>query len=263
MRRSGIMGLAVVLGTTAGLLGASAAWSKDITITMAVPDWPPTRIMQDLANERYQAPSGNNVKLVADFIPWPNYYERLAASLTSGEQKYQMAVSDSQWLGAFVEGGYYMKINDFIDNDPELQAIFQDMHPNLVAAYSTYPHKSDNYYGFPQMPDVLIIYYRTDLFCDEGEQAAFKEKYGYDLPCDPQAMNEVDWDMACATSASSSGARLATSWPARRSTDDFYGIAYQSGKAYDFNIMQVNAFIWQHGADIWDETKAPEGQAEA
>ena len=26
--------------------------------------------------------------------------------------------------------------------------------------------------------------------------------------------------------------------------------------------MQVNAFIWQHGAHIWDETKAPEGQAE-
>src|SRR5262245_11848428 len=193
MRTSGIRGLTVAAVSAAALLGAGgAAWSKDITIKMAVPDWPPTRIMQDLANERYQAPSGNNVKLEADFIPWPNYYERLAASLTSGEQKYQMAVSDSQWLGAFVEGGYYMKINEFIDADPELQAIFADLHPNLVAAYSTYPHKSDNYYGFPQMPDVLIIYYRKDLFCNEGEQTAFKEKYGYDLPCEPEAMNDVD-----------------------------------------------------------------------
>ena len=26
--------------------------------------------------------------------------------------------------------------------------------------------------------------------------------------------------------------------------------------------MQVNGFIWQHGGDIWDETKAPKGQAE-
>jgi multiple sugar transport system substrate-binding protein len=261
MQQSGIIGLAAVLGTTAGLLGASAAWSKDITITMAVPDWPPTRIMQDLANERYQAPSGNNVKLVADFIPWPNYYERLAASLTSGEQKYQMAVSDSQWLGAFVEGGYYMQINEFIDNDPELQAIFEDMHPNLVAAYSTYPHKSENFYGFPQMPDVLIIYYREDLFCDEGEQAAFKEKYGYDLPCDPQAMNEVDWDMV-RDFGEFFGRKAGDQLAGETLTDDFYGIAYQAGKAYDFNIMQVNAFIWQNGADIWDETKAPEGQAE-
>jgi multiple sugar transport system substrate-binding protein len=260
--RTGIRGLTVAAGTAAVLLGAgSAAQAKDIVIKMAVPDWPPTRIMQDLANEKYKAPSGNNVKLEADFIPWPNYYERLAASLTSGEQKYQMAVSDSQWLGAFVEGGYYMKINDFIDADPQLQEIFADLHPNLVAAYSTYPHKSDNYYGFPQMPDVLIVYYRTDVFCHEDEQKAFEEKYGYKLPCTPEEMDNTDWDMVRDYGEffrRGAGDQLA----GQALSDDFYGIAYQAGKAYDFNIMQVNAFIWQHGADIWDETKAPEGQAE-
>ena len=56
---------------------------------MAVPDWPPTRIMKDLFDKEYKAPSGNNVKLDLDFIPWPDYYNRLAASLTSGEKKYQ------------------------------------------------------------------------------------------------------------------------------------------------------------------------------
>jgi multiple sugar transport system substrate-binding protein len=172
-----------------------------------------------------------------------------------------MVVSDSQWLGAFVEGGYYMKINDFIDEDPELQQIFGDLHPNLVAAYSTYPHKSDNYYGFPQMPDVLIVYYRTDVFCDESEQAAYQEKYGQKLPCDPAEMDDVDWDQVKNFGEffrRAKGDQLA----GQTLDDDFYGIAYQAGKAYDFNIMQVNAFLWQHGADIWDETKAPEGQAE-
>ena len=51
-----------------------------------------------------------------DFIPWPSFYERVAASLTSGEQKYQMIVTDSQWLGAFVEGGYY---KDLTERDEE------------------------------------------------------------------------------------------------------------------------------------------------
>ena len=56
MRTSGIRGLTVAAASAAALLGAgSAAWSKDITIKMAVPDWPPTRIMQDLANESYKA----------------------------------------------------------------------------------------------------------------------------------------------------------------------------------------------------------------
>jgi multiple sugar transport system substrate-binding protein len=165
------------------LASASAGWGKEITIQMAVPDHPPTRVMQELAHERYKAPSGNNVTLEIDFIPWSLYYERLAASFASGEQKYQMVISDSQWLGAFVEGGYYMKINPFIDADPELEAIFDDLHPNLVAAYSSYPYGSDNYYGFPQNPEFLIVFYRKDLFCHDSEGAAFLAKYGYPLPC--------------------------------------------------------------------------------
>ena len=44
--------------------------------------------------------------------------------------------------------------------------------------------------------------------------------------------------------------------------DDFYGIAFQAGKGYDFSSMQINGFIWQMGGDTWDETKAPKGQAE-
>ena len=272
--------LKTLIGALAGaaLLGsaltAPPASAKDVVLRMAVPDWPPTRIMKDLADKHYKAPSGNNVVLEPDFIPWPDYYTRLAASLTSGEQKYQMAVSDSQWLGANIEGGYYMKINDFIDADPELQAVFKDLHPALVAAYSTYPHitaqelekvgfphPEADYYGFPQMPDVLITYYRTDLFCHEGERAAFQEKYGKALPCSPEEMNDVDWDLVANMGEffqRSAGETLA----GETLDDDFYGIAYQAGKGYDFSSMEINGFVWQHGGNIWDETMAPDGQAE-
>src|SRR5437879_12892620 len=139
------------------------AGAEDIVLYVAVPDGPPTGIMKDLADRQYKAPSGNKVTLEPDFIPWPNYYERLAASLTSGEKKYNMAVSDSQWLGAFIEGGYYLKINKYVDADPGLQAVFKDLHPAVMAAYSTYPYKSDNLYGFPQMPDILVYYYRKAI----------------------------------------------------------------------------------------------------
>ena len=49
-------------------------------------------------------------KLALDFIPWDTFYTNVAASLTSGEEKYSMIVSDSQWLGAFIEGGYLKKL---------------------------------------------------------------------------------------------------------------------------------------------------------
>ncbi|MCB2011869.1 MAG: hypothetical protein KDF64_14950, partial [Geminicoccaceae bacterium] len=92
-----------VLAVVAGL-GTAPSFAADITITMAAPDWPPTRFMKEHFDATYSSPDGHNTTLDMDFIPWPSFYERVAASLTSGEQKYQMIVTDSQWLGAFVEG---------------------------------------------------------------------------------------------------------------------------------------------------------------
>jgi multiple sugar transport system substrate-binding protein len=272
MRRSGIMGVGVTVGIAAGLLGAGAAWGKDITLVMAAPDWPPTRFMQEEADRNYKAPSGNNVKLAIDFIPWPSFYERVAASLTSGEQKYTMLVTDSQWLGSFIEGGYYLNLNEYIEADPELQAIMKDLHPALVSAYSTYPHipvadlqeypdPNASYYGFPQMPDTYVTWYREDLFCNEKERAGFQEAYGKPLPCTYEEWEDVDWETFGQIGEffrRAKGDELGDG----TADDDFYGIAYQAGKGYDFSTMAINAFIWQYGGSIWDESKAPEGQAE-
>ena len=248
----------------AGCLGFSlstASFAEEITLSMAVPDWPPTRIMKKLFDENYKAKSGNTVKLEIDFIPWPDYYTRLNASLTSGEKKYNMAVSDSQWLGAFIEGGYYRKLNDLIDADPELKATLDGMHKAPLQAYGTYPYKSDNIYGFPQMPDILVTYARTDVLCEASEQTAFKAKYNAKLPCTPEELDQMDWTMFGNIGEffkRKKGEMLA----GKPATDDFYGIAYQAGKGYDFSSMQVNGFIWQHGAGIWDETNIPKSQAE-
>jgi multiple sugar transport system substrate-binding protein len=259
--RSALAALAGATATAALISVAAPAFAEEVTLHMAVPDWPPTRIMKDMFDKTYKAPSGNTVKLDVDFIPWPDYYTRLNASLTSGEKKYNMAVSDSQWLGAFIEGGYYLKINKFVDADPGLQQVFKELHPAVKAAYSTYPYKSDNLYGFPQMPDVIISYYRKDVFCDAGEQKAFQTKYNEKLPCTPEEMDNISWDTFGKIGEffqRKKGDLLA----GKPLDDDFYGIEYQSGKGYDFSTSQVDVFLWQHGANIWDETQAPKGHAE-
>ncbi len=273
IRKRLVLGVSAAAVATA-LLAGSEARSADITITMAAPDWPPTRFMKEEFDRSYKSPDGHNTVLDIDFIPWPSFYERVAASLASGEQKYQMIVTDSQWLGAFAEGGYYKDLTDIIVADPDLTAIMKDLHPALVSAYSTYPHKTKefiaandfpapdtHYYGFPQFPDTYVTYYREDLFCNEGEAAAFQEKYGEALPCTYEDWQDVDWD-----TFKNIGEffRRAKGEPLGDGVadDDFYGIAYQAGKGYDFSTMEINAFIWQHGGSIWDETKAPEGQAE-
>ena len=254
------------------LLAGSAATAEDIVIRMAAPDWGPTRFMQDYANETYIAPSGNNVTLEIDFIPWPNFFDRVNASLNSGEQKYQMIVSDSQWLGNFIEAGHFLKLNEHIEADADLQAIMADLHPALVAGYSTYPHvpteviaelggySADvNYYGFPQFPDNYFTYYRNDLFCDEGENAAYEAAYGSALPCEPDAWQTATWDdwrNIGEFFTRDAGETLA----GEVLEDAFYGIAYQAGKPLDFSTMQINAFFWQWGGGIWDESNEPNAE---
>ena len=62
----GALASAALLGSA---LAIKPAFGADIVLRMAVPDWPPTRTMKDLADKHYEAPSGNNVILEPDFIP--------------------------------------------------------------------------------------------------------------------------------------------------------------------------------------------------
>ena len=234
--------------------------AKTVEIIMAAPDWPPTRFMQEYFNSSFPQEGDTEIKLTLDFIPWDNFYTNVAASLTSGEQKYSMIVSDSQWLGAFIEGGYFQKLNKYIDADPELQAIFDDMHQGYKEGYTTYPYKSENYYGFPQFPDNYVNFYRTDIFCNPDENAAFRAKYGKKLPCTYADWEIVVWDDIFDINeflTRKKGEMLA----GKPLEDDMFGVTYQAGKAYDFSSMQINGFFWQFGGDIWREDQQPDAQA--
>jgi multiple sugar transport system substrate-binding protein len=246
---------------TLAVSSATFASAEDVVLRMAVPDWPPTRIMKKFFDEQYKSASGNKVTLDIDFIPWPDFYTRVNASLTSGEKKYNMSVADSQWLGAFVEGGYFRKVNDLIEADPALKATMAEIHPSFYNAYSTYPYTSQNIYGFPQFPDVLVNFVRKDIVCNADEQAAYQAKFNEKLPCTDAELDGIDWgtfEKVGQFFQRKKGEKLA----GQVLDDDFYGIAFQAGKGYDFSSMQINGFIWQHGGNIWDETKIPNGHAE-
>lgn len=252
--KQGLASLAIMAGVAIGGATMPApANAKDIVINMAAPDWLPTRFMQEEFDKTYKAKSGNNVKLVIDFIPWPSFYQRVAASLSSGEKKYQMIVTDSQWMGDFVEGGHYLKLNKYIDADPELQAIIADMHQVLKDTSSSYPYRSTNYYGFPQFPDNLVTFYRKDLFCNPTERSNYKKQFGKTLPCYYNEWEDVDWEQwenFGKFFQRKKGDKLGDGV----ADDDFYGIAYQAGKGYDFSSMEINSMVWEFGGNIWDET---------
>ena len=203
------------------------------------------------------------MKLDVDFIPWPDYYTRLNASLTSGENKYNMAVSDSQWLGAFIEAGYYRKLNDLIDADPDLKAV-SGRDASCACFRPTQPIRTGRKTttDFRRCRTSSINYYRTDVVCNEEEQANFQAKYNVKLPCTPEEMDEIDWDMFEKIGEffmRKKGEKLA----GQVLDDDFYGIAYQAGKGYDINRSRLTASFGSMEATFGMKRRRPPAMPKA
>jgi multiple sugar transport system substrate-binding protein len=181
-------------------VAAGAAQAEDLTLCWAA--WDPANALVELSKD-YEAKSGN--KMNFEFIPWPNFADRMLNELNSGGKLCDLLIGDSQWIGGGAENGHYVKLNDFFDANG---ISMDDFMPATVYAYSTWPKGTPNYYALPAMADANGWFYRKDWFEMPDIEAAFKEKYGRDLP-----NRRPSWNFS--TSPSSSRAAKST---ARKST---------------------------------------------
>jgi multiple sugar transport system substrate-binding protein len=161
---------------------ASSAMAEDLTLCWAA--WDPANALVELSKD-YEAQSGN--KMNFEFVPWPNFADRMLNELNSGGKLCDLLIGDSQWIGGGAENGHYVKLNDFFDAN---SISMDDFAPATVYAYSTWPKGTPNYYALPAMGDANAWFYRKDWFERPDIQAAFKEKYGRDL-AEPKSQMEL------------------------------------------------------------------------
>jgi multiple sugar transport system substrate-binding protein len=103
----------------------------------------------------------------------------------------------------------------------------------------------DKLYGVASNTCIMFYVYRKDLFENEGEKAAFKAKYGYDLAT-PKDWNQYK-DMA-EFFTRSKGAKLAGETLAT----DFYGVTI-AGKRHDAMTCEWLNYAWSFGGGIFDK----------
>ena len=156
------------------------AMAEDLTLCWVA--WDPANALVELSKE-FEAQSGHNMNF--EFIPWPNFADRMLNELNSGGKLCDLLIGDSQWIGGGAENGHYVKLNDFFDAEG---ISMDDFAPATVYAYSTWPKGTPNYYALPAMGDANGWFYRKDWFADADIQAAYKEATGEDLrePQDPE-----------------------------------------------------------------------------
>jgi multiple sugar transport system substrate-binding protein len=154
-------------------LAATGAQADELTLCWAA--WDPANALIELSKD-FEAQTGHTMKF--EFVPWPNFADRMLNELNSGGQLCDLMIGDSQWIGLGAEAGHYIKLNEFFDANG---ISMDDFIPATVTGYSEWPKGTPNYWALPAFGDVVGWTYRRDWFERPELQAEFKEKYGRDL----------------------------------------------------------------------------------
>jgi len=105
MRKSAIFAAAMMVS-----MSGTTAKAADLTLCWAA--WDPANALIELSKD-FEAQSGHNMSF--EFVPWPNFADRMLNELNSGGKLCDLMIGDSQWIGGSAESGHYVKLNDFFD----------------------------------------------------------------------------------------------------------------------------------------------------
>ncbi|MEM7536239.1 MAG: extracellular solute-binding protein [Chloroflexota bacterium] len=216
---------------------------KSLTLSLAViAGWPPSQLPIEMfptfaahAKEKF----GYDVDVQKTEAPFAALFQKVAPTLASKSQEYNLIISDSQWLGALSEPGWIIRADDVYELNPELDI---EVYSSLVReTYQVYPDGSGQRWGFPQMPDTQGVFMRLDMLEDPAEQEAFEAAYGKPLPTTYEEFAEMtiqEYEEVFEHF--------------HRPDEGMAGTAIMYSKEYDFFSCAYHPYVYATGGDIWD-----------
>ncbi len=124
------------------------------------------------------------IKVEVIEIPINELFTKTLAEHRAGTGAYDLLNVIPAWMPDLVNAGALEPLDGYVD-----EYGYRDELDDIAPVYrDNQMSYNGEIYGFPDDGDVLLLYYRTDLFSDPDHQAAFEEAYGY--PLAPPA----DWD---------------------------------------------------------------------
>ena len=149
--------------------------------------------LQALLDTQYTGPeweqlTGIKVKVVE--LPFEEIYPKTILEKQAGTGGYDVVLISPAWLADMVTNGAAEPLDSYIEKYG-VKSELDDVNP----AFKDWMSYNGKTYGLVVDGDVLVTYYRKDLFEDAENQKGFKEKYGYDLAV-PKNYKEFG-DIAC------------------------------------------------------------------
>jgi multiple sugar transport system substrate-binding protein len=150
--------------------------------------------------------------------------------------QYDIMLILSDWLPDLMQRGGLVRLNDYLAQDPP------DGWPDAwsESMKGLQQDRAGNIFGMAYHDGPEMFHYRSDLFGDEAEQAAFRKQHGYDLHV-PETWNEF-LDVA----------RFFT-----RPDDGLWGAVVAAKPDGHNNVYDFLIHLWTRGGRLLDEQMKP------
>lgn len=164
-------------------------------------------------------------------------YDKQVIELVGKTGAYDVVNIEAMEKAEFAENGFLLAMDDYLKDHPDVD--YEDIAPIMRELTTQYKGKI---WGLPYYTYTAGYFGRCDLFEDPTEQAAFKEKYGYDLavPSTWQQHRDIAEFFTRKAGDTLKGETL---------TKNFYGVGLMAGRFQEIQD-ELSAFIWSYG-EYW------------
>ena len=148
--------------------------------------------LQSLDPLNYSGPKWEEltgIKVNVVEVPTDQMFTKIMQDYRSGAAAYDALNVIPSWMPDLVRAGALEQLDPFVE-----KYSYADELQDIAPAYRDNQMKVDGkIYGFPDDGDVMLFYYRKDIFEDPKMMEEFKAKFGYDLapPTDWKQFSEI------------------------------------------------------------------------
>ncbi|MCC7210016.1 MAG: extracellular solute-binding protein [Anaerolineae bacterium] len=147
--------------------------AQDVTPLTVAGDGGNNQIAWFWFEQEMEAEFGVDLQILG--FSFEDLYTKLKTEFVADSGAFDIVVFYPKYLGDFVANGDIISLSPFFaTSDPGLN----DIVPAFRDLYGKF---GSDYYALPYDGDVLALFYRTDLFENADEQAAFQAEFGYPL----------------------------------------------------------------------------------
>ena len=139
---------------------------------------PPSNYAKDVLAPQFEAMTGIKVEL--ETTSWDQMYDKAIKDMQAGTGIYDFVYIEQDIIYSYLANDWLTDMTKLMADNPDLASPTFSFD-NFTSFLNYFKNADGDVFGMPMEAFIKIYLYRTDLFNDPDVQAAFKDKYGYDL----------------------------------------------------------------------------------